>query len=179
MNPVTGNVIIDTCTLENFVVVDALGLLGQRPGARARWTETIRIEVARGVRAEPRLREVLQAQWLGEPVEIHADLGGIKRIDQIRRALGGRPAQPMRHLGEAEVIYFLEESEPDWTFLSDDRPAVAFARSRGLHAVDTAEMLSECHAAHEIGCPDAYQLLLKMAAAGRGVRVPASHREVC
>lgn len=65
-----GNVVIDTCTLENFVVVDALGLLGERLGTRARWTETIRIEVTRGIRAEPRLRQVLQARWLGDPLEI-------------------------------------------------------------------------------------------------------------
>jgi hypothetical protein len=126
-----GDVVIDTCTLENFVVVDALGLLGERLGTRARWTETIRIEVTRGIRAE------------------------------------------------AEVLCFLEEREPGWAFLSDDRAAVAFARSRGLRAMDTAEILAEYHAACEIGCPDAYQLLLKMAAAGHGVRVPASHRDVC
>jgi hypothetical protein len=40
-------------------------------------------------------------------------------------------------------------------------------------------VLAECHAAGEIGCPDAFDLLKAMAAKGRGVRIPPSHRNVC
>jgi predicted nucleic acid-binding protein len=179
VNSVVGNVIIDTCTLENFVVVDQLGLLGQRYGHRARWTETIQYEVRRGLQAEPSLQSVLDADWLGEPIEIEATPQVLRKIDQIRRGLSGAQDQPTQHLGEAEVIYYLEDHEPDWILLSDDQPAIDLARRRGLNAMDTPQVLSECHAAYEIGCPDAYDLLLKMREAGRGVRVPADHRAVC
>jgi predicted nucleic acid-binding protein len=179
LNSVAGNVLIDTCTLGNFAVVDQLGLLQQRYGHRARWTETIRYEIRRGLPVEPRLQAVLDAQWLGGPIEIEANPHVLRKIDQIRRGLGGTQDQPTQHLGEAEVIFYLQEREPDWIFLSDDQAALDLARRRGLNVIDTPQVLAECHAAYEIGCPDAYNLLLKMQDAGRGVRVPDDHRAVC
>jgi hypothetical protein len=179
LNSVAGNVLVDTCTLGNFAVVDQLGLLEQRYGHRARWTETIRYEVQRGIPVEPRLQLVLDAEWLGEPIEIDVSPHALRKIDQIRRGLGGTQDQPTQHLGEAEMIYYLENLQSGWIFLSDDQAALDLARRRGLTAIDTPLVLAECHAAYEIGCPDAYDLLLKMQDAGRGVRVPDNHRAVC
>jgi hypothetical protein len=64
-------------------------------------------------------------------------------------------------------------------FLTDDRPALDFARRRGVSGFDTRHIMEECFAYHEVGCPEAFDLLERMAAADRGVRVPASHLQVC
>ena len=32
---------------------------------------------------------------------------------------------------------------------------------------------------NEVGCPEAFDLLVRMSKLGRGVRVPATHLEVC
>lgn len=180
MTSVVGNVVIDACTLWNFAVVGRLDLLQTRYGHRARWTETIRLELARNVRAEPLLQQVLTAQWLGVAMSIAADVQTLIRIDQIRRGLGATTGDPaMKHLGEAEVIHLLETREPSWIFISDDQPAVDLAKRRGLNAIDTQRVLADCYESGEIGCPDAYDLLLEMQAKGRGVRVPPDHRNVC
>lgn len=180
MISVAGNVIIDTCTLENFAVVGRLDLLEIRYGNRVRWTETIKFEITRGVRAEPLLRDVLNATWLGAPLQVAGDVQTLQRIERIRRGLGAKLGDPATlHLGEAEVIDYLETREPSWIFVSDDQPSVDLAKRRGLNALDTQRVLADCYASAEIGCPDAYNLLLKMQALGRGVRVPPNHRHVC
>jgi hypothetical protein len=120
---IVGNVVIDACTLWNFAVVGRLDLLETRHGYLARWTETIRLELIRSVRAEPLLQQVLAAQWLGIAVSIASDIPTLIRIDQIRRGLGATTGDPAtKHLGEAEVIDFLETREPSWIFISDDQP---------------------------------------------------------
>jgi hypothetical protein len=57
-------------------------------------------------------------------VELDCDPAALRLIEQIRRGLGGTKREALKHLGEAEVIYFLEVHAPDWTFVSDDRTAV-------------------------------------------------------
>ena len=83
------------------------------------------------------------------------------------------------HLGEAEVIDYLETRAQTWIFFSDDRPAVDLAKRRGLNAIDSQRVLADCYASGEIGCPDAYNVLLKMQELGRGVRIPPDHRQIC
>jgi hypothetical protein len=73
----------------------------------------------------------------------------------------------------------LERYHPDWTFVSDDQPAIDFARHRGLSALDTEAVLAACYENGQIGCPEAYDLLVSMADTGRGVRVPPSNWYVC
>lgn len=180
MNSVAGNVIIDACTLQNFVIVDQLDLLKTRYGERICWTETTQFEINRGVRAEPLLQQVLSASWLGVPLQIAGDAQTLQRIDRIRRGLGATRTYPATlHLGEAEIIDFLQTRQPSWIFVSDDQPAVDLAKRRGLNAIDSPQVLADCYAFGEIGCPAAYELLVRMRAAGRGVRVPPDHRHVC
>lgn len=179
MTPV-GYAVIDACTLWNFAVVGRLDLLEALYGQRVRWTETIRLEIARGVGAEPFLQQVLDAQWLGMPLPIAGDVHTLVRIEQIRRGLGAMLGQsPTLHLGEAEIIDLLETREPSWILVSDDRPAIDLANRRGLSTMDSRSVLADCYASGLIGCPDAFNVLQKMHDAGRGVRVPPDHRYVC
>ncbi|GAA0991510.1 hypothetical protein GCM10009555_078950 [Acrocarpospora macrocephala] len=179
MNAKAGDAFFDANTLQNFAVVDRLDLLKAHYGARIRWTETVRFEVQRGIRAEPRLQRILDAEWLGDPIEISGDPATLSSIEFIRRGLGGNSVQQLQHLGEAEIIYYLEKVEPGGFFVTDDRPAADFAHRRGITVIDTPGVLSECHSYGEIGCPDAYVLLQAMADNDRGVRVPADHRAIC
>jgi predicted nucleic acid-binding protein len=174
-----GNVYFDTCTLSNFASVGRLEILEIRYGHRARWTETIAYEVQRGRSVDPSLRQVLEAHWLGEPLEIDGDRDALREIENIRRGLGGLQIDPMQHRGEAEIMYHLGRREPSGIFVTDDRPALDFARNRGLFALDTSQVLAECFQQGEIGCPDAFDLLKEMYLKNRGVRVPANHTIVC
>ncbi len=180
MISVAGNVVIDACTLSNFAAVGRLDLLRIRYGTRIRWTETVKFEIGRGVSTDPSLNQVLGATWLGNPIEMRGSPQVLQRIDRIRRGLGATAADPPTlHLGEAEIIDYLETRERSWIFLSDDQPALDLARRRGLSVLDTPLVLADCFASGEVGCPEAYQILVKMDEAGRGVKVPPDHRYVC
>jgi predicted nucleic acid-binding protein len=174
-------VVVDACAWENFAVIDGLWLLKARYAGIVFWTETVRFELQRGVRAEPRLREVLELEgtWLGEPVRLEGE--NLGQIDLIRRGLGGMASEPLKHLGEAEAIHFLEQATGcHRIFITDDGPAADFARRRpsGIQVLDAADVLADAFAMGDIGCPDAYDMLQAMWKYPREVRVPP-HREVC
>jgi predicted nucleic acid-binding protein len=177
-------VIVDACTWQNFAVIDALWVLEGRYSGMAAWTEAIRYELRRGVRAEPHLQRVLdlEADWLGAPLRLDQD--GDEVVDLIRRGLGGDRASPLQHLGEAEAIRALERANVRQCLLiTDDGPAADFARRRssGIHVLDAAGVLAEAYAMGEVGCPAAYELLQRMweyPPAPRNVRLPP-HHEVC
>ncbi len=121
----------------------------------------------------------LENGWLGSPLRL--DKPGDEDVDLIRRGLGGRSAEPLRHLGEAESIRLLERTDAhERIFITDDGPAADFVRRRpsGLRVLDAAGVLAEAYAFGELGCPQAYDLLKTMWAYPRQVRVPP-HREVC
>jgi hypothetical protein len=44
---------------------------------------------------------------------------------------------------------------------------------------DSVDVLQECYRKSEVGCPEAYDLLVEIANQDRGVRVPAHHSDVC
>jgi predicted nucleic acid-binding protein len=163
---------VDACTLKNFSVVGRMDVLEKRFNGRARWTEAIQREAGRlGL---PTL------DWLGPTMSAGDDIEALVGVDEIRRGLGATRADPATlHLGEAEAIYMLERCYPDWTFVSDDQPAIDFARRKGLTAIDSEAVLAGCYENGLVGCPEAFDLLNFMADAGRGVRVPPSHWFVC
>lgn len=101
MNSRIGDVYFDTCTLSNFAAVNRLDLLKERYGHRARWTETVQWEVRRGLPAHPHLQAVLDAAWLGDPIEIGGTPAALSEINNIRRGLGALPGSATQHLGEA------------------------------------------------------------------------------
>jgi predicted nucleic acid-binding protein len=117
--------------------------------------------------------------WLGPALEIE-DLTVTLQVHLNRRLLGARPGdRGTLHLGEAEALVYIETYEPSWRFISDDQSAVDFATRNGLQAIDTPEVLAECYDDGEIGCPQAYDLIIAMREAGRGVRLPPDHWYVC
>jgi hypothetical protein len=130
VNARIGDVYFDTCTLSNFAAVGRLNILEERYGHRARWTETVQFEVRRGIAAAPYLRSVLNAAWLGEPIEIGGGTSVLTEINNIRRGLGALPGNQTQHLGEAEIIYclqfvdtgafFIPTTSPRWTSRGDE-----------------------------------------------------------
>jgi hypothetical protein len=179
VNARIGDVYFDTCTLSNFAAVGRLNILEERYGHRARWTETVQFEVRRGIAAAPYLRSVLNAAWLGEPIEIGGGTSVLTEINNIRRGLGALPGNQTQHLGEAEIIYYLQFVDTGAFFITDDQPALDFARRRGVAGFDTHRIMEECFAMREVGCPEAFDLLRRMHSVGRGIRVPANHMAVC
>jgi hypothetical protein len=175
VNSAAEGVIIDTCTLRNFHAVGKMTLLRGRYEGRAHWTPAGVYEARMSGLGD----EV--TGWLGEAIDVGGeDFSALVRIEHIRGTLGAtRYDRAERHLAEAEIIYHIETAQQGWTFISDDQPAIDYARHRGIEAVDTPVVLTDCYSKKEIGCPDAYEVLLQMRAAGRGVRVPLDHYYVC
>lgn len=173
-----GRVLFDACTLENFAIVQRLDLLQVLYAERSTWTDGVELEIRRGISDRPHLQALTGAVWLGDPVAAD-DPSAIQQIDRIRRALGGAVGAPTQHLGEAQSIYHIQTVESTAIFATDDRDAFHTARRRGLRVMDTPDILRECYDAGILGCPDAYELLHKMAAAGRGAAIPESHWCIC
>ena len=174
-------IVVDACTWQNFAVVDGLWVLEARYAGIASWTEAIRNELQRGLRAEPKLQDVLdlETSWLGRPVRLEGE--SLDKVDLIRRGIGGTASAPLQHLGEAEAIHFLEQAAGRRVmFITDDGPAADFARRRpsGIQVLDAAAVLADAFAMGDIGCPAAYDMLQAMWNYPREVRVPP-HREVC
>lgn len=173
-----GRIVFDACTLENFAVVGRVDLLQALYQDRSAWTDGTELEVRRGAAERPHLQSLIGDTWLGSPIAVDEPLV-IRQIDRIRRSLGGSPRLPTQHLGEAQVIYHLTAVERDAIFATDDRDAYNLAIRLGMNVVDTPDILRECFDAGLSGCPESFDLLHKMAAAGRGVAVPPSHWYIC
>lgn len=173
MTIAAGDVIIDACTLVNFSVVGRMDLLQERFSGHAHWTYAIQHEATR--------LQVEDTDWLGPPIDVSSDgVIAIIKVEQIRQELGAMSTDPATlHLGEAEAIYYIETHESSWAFISDDRSAADYAENRGLEAALSEEVLADSYERGIIRCPDAFELLLRMEAAGRGVRIPPNHWYVC
>ncbi|MGH8527029.1 MAG: hypothetical protein ACREXY_23340 [Gammaproteobacteria bacterium] len=173
-----GLVFFDANTLINFAVIDRLDILGRRYEGCAAWTDGVQFEVKRGVQSDRRIQRVLDVPWLGSPVEIEG-VADLTRVELLRACLSGSSSRPTKHLGEAQTIFLLETSYESSIFITDDRPAADFARRRGLSVMDSVDVLRECYWKGEVGCPEAYDLLVEISHQGRGVRVPTHHSDVC
>lgn len=169
----------DTCTLQNFAVVSRLDLLEKLFTGRAAWTDGTALEVRRAVRHSPSMAALLHCRWLGTPVAVGDAPPAAQQVDRLRRAIGGAASRPTEHLGEAQTIHRLLEQQADGVFVTDDRQAADFAVRNGLTTMDTVDILRDAFDAGLVGCPEAYELLVAMASAGRGIALPPSHLHVC
>lgn len=173
-----GLAFFDANTLINFAVIDRLDILERHYGGCATWTDGVQFEIKRGVQFDQRIQRVLDVPWLGSPIEIEGVVD-LTRVELLRVCLSGSSSRPMKHLGEAQTIFLLETSHKSSFFITDDRPAADFARRRGLSVMDSVDVLRECYRKGEVGCPEAYDLLVEISLQDRGVRVPKHHSDVC
>jgi hypothetical protein len=165
------SLIYDAVTLLNFAVIRRLDILEERHSYRPepRWTEAVKGEIEQGaLMGLPECHLILDASWLGKPVEPnHDDLG---RILPIWIGLNDGKSPPIDHAGEAESIYFAERLEA--AFATDDNEAHLFASRRPMvrHVIDTVDILRDSVAAHELPEVEASSVVASMRAAGRSLR---------
>lgn len=172
--------VADTCTLINFAAVQELDLLEATLRGRSHWTQAVEQETHRFVHTMPVLRPLIEGKWLGEALELDST-SDHEEVERLRAALGGTSTRPLEHLGEAESIRaILSRSQlKGAVLLTDDRDAAELAQFRGLMTWDTPRLLADAFHMGEVRHPAAYNILVRMRAAERGVRVPANCRDVC
>jgi predicted nucleic acid-binding protein len=173
-------VLFDTNALWNFAVVRRMDVIETRYGDRACWTETVRDEIHVAVGYEPLLTEVEASTWLRGPLKPRSPKC-LQKVATIQRILAAPGDPPSRHLGEAETIHVIEhELDGDAWFVTDDNMAVDLAVRRGIRVLRTDDVLRECFEMFDLRCPEPFDLLVQMAAAGRdGVRLPRGHSDIC
>lgn len=159
----------DNTVLCNFAAVDRLPLLEKVLDGRGRWTQAVAYEAERSTVYHPRLRDIVDAGWLGEPIEID-DVREIAEVERMRRAVfGGAASQPTRHLGEAETcaLITLRKEFRGSVWITDDRSAWRFARRRGITTKETYDLVREAAVGELISAGEGHRLLTAMVAAGR------------
>ena len=173
--------LIDASSLRNFGAIGRIDVLRSHVGGAVRWVEAVASEIREAAYDDEAERQAILDHrfWLGEELRFEE---GKREIETIRRALGDtkRTGEQRRHLGEAQCIFALESVfGGDGTFISDDRSALAMARKRGLRCIDTFDVLKNCFEEGLLDCPEPFDLLVEMSGSRRGVRVPATHIDIC
>ncbi len=167
-------VIHDTVTLRHFAAVGRLDILQDCHGhlPEPRWTQGTRSEIKAAHNAgESHCTNILNAGWLGTPavVTTHAEALDVYRL-QVGLNGGKRP--PMKHLGEAEGIFFAEQCHGQ--FATDDNAAYAFALHRpslGIgRVIDSIHILRTAVANGVITSADAHDIANAIEAAERSFR---------
>ncbi|MFB7217773.1 hypothetical protein [Streptomyces sp. NPDC056227] len=162
----------DNTVLCNFAAVDRLSLLEKVLDGRGRWTQAVAAEAQQSTRYWPRLRQVSEDGWLGDPIEID-DPAETVLVDRIRRVVfGGSPSRPLQHLGEAETLVIIEHRRElaDSVWITDDGEAGRYARRKGICVKNTVDLMREAVAGELIVADDGYRLLIAMEAADRHLR---------
>jgi predicted nucleic acid-binding protein len=166
----------DNTVLCNFAAVARLDVLERTLANQGRWVEAVAHEARRSANVLPALKEVFRDGWLGEPIEIDGE-DEVLRVDVIRRAVFGGPgAEPLKHLGEAQTLYLLQNRDEfrGSVWVTDDREAYEYAKRQGLIAKDTVAIL--CHAIADaiVTNEEAFGLLQAMLSANRVLHDPPS-----
>lgn len=169
----------DNTVLCNFAAVGRLDLLEGWLRGRGRWCEAVAHEARQSSGVWPTLASLFSEGWLGEPIEVDDQAAGA--IERLRRvALGGDPARPTQHLGEAQTCWVIREVGEfagAW-WVSDDRDALDYARVKGIQTYRTVDAMRAIVADGDLTPDRAHRLMLDMTAAGRAIWVPASAREL-
>lgn len=120
-------VLYDAVTLRHFAAVGQLDLLRKQHGDRPppRWTEEIREEIARAVKAGVHYcKTILKAGWLGDPAAPKEE--DLSQIVKLQIAINKGNITARGNHGEAECIYFAAKHQG--RFATDDNGAYEFAR---------------------------------------------------
>jgi predicted nucleic acid-binding protein len=172
--------VADTCVLISFATVHEMELLEATLRDRSHYTQAVEQELRKSTDYLPQLRPLVQGRWLGEAIELDTREDEVE-VDRLRTALGGTSARPLQHLGEAESIRAIT-SRPylrGAVLLTDDHDARDLARDRGVIVWDTGRVLADAHGRGDVGHPVAYDILVRMRQADRGVAVPPHCRDIC
>lgn len=164
----------DNSVLCNFAAVHRLDLLRDFLRDRGKWTEAVAAEAFASARVFPDLIRIADEGWLGQPIEIvrKADIDAVEVLRQ--RVFGGRLARPTQHLGEAQtchiIVAWTEYAGSVW--ISDDRDSLDYAEARGIAAWNTLDIMRAIVADGDLTAQQAYDLMLDMADADRGLMLP-------
>lgn len=169
----------DNTVLCNFASVRRLDLLRDWLRGRGRWCEAVAYEASRSASVLTQLTTIVDEGWLGDPIEL--DDREAAAVDRIRRVvMGGDPARPLQHLGEAQTCHMIRtiaEFAGAW-WVSDDRDAVEFARHQGITTYRTVNVMQMIVADGDLTAEQALALMRDMLAAGRGLFVPDGVQEL-
>ena len=164
-------VFIDCTTLSSFAIVGRLDLLRRAvEGHQPHWTEAVVDEVTEGVNVGrvPTLRSVIDAGWLGEPWRPAArDLKAIY-VFQVGLCNGQRP--PIGNRGEAEGFRACHVT--GGSFVTDDGPALAFARNMSppVEVRDTVRVLQDAVTLGSATSDECWEAVDAMLQASRSIR---------
>lgn len=146
---------------------------------RERWTDAVELEARKSAKHLPSLTEVFAQGWLGEPIEPTEDEED--HIRSIRRAVfGGTEDAPLEHLGEATTCHLIRNRSEfyDAWWITDDRAAYDYAKQQTIIVHDTRDIFSALIADGDLTPQDAFDLLTTMRERDRGVRLPASPKDL-
>ncbi|HEY5853321.1 MAG TPA: hypothetical protein VIW24_04490 [Aldersonia sp.] len=166
----------DNTVLCNFASVNRIDLLREAVGLRARWTEAVAREALASAHWLPALGPVPEEGWLGDPIAITKP-SEIVRVQRIRRAVfGGTAERPLQHPGESETYFVLRYWQifAKSVWITDDREALLLGRKQQITTLETLDLVRQVVADGAMAARDAFDLMMKMADAGRGLRLPAS-----
>ncbi|GAB3660182.1 hypothetical protein GCM10027591_12930 [Zhihengliuella somnathii] len=156
----------DNTVLCNFAAVDESDLLLAFLRGDGRWTQAIYAEARKSLDFLPAMAGFICSSELGEPIEV-TDVESVERIRRVN--FGGTSREPLRHLGEAETCYVLENysefSGSMW--LTDDRDAYEFAKERGIRTLDTCEVFLSIVADGDLTPAQAHSIQQRMLDADR------------
>lgn len=154
--------VFDSCSLINFVTVEAIGLLSGPFKGRAYIARAAEDELTAGtVLGRPDCITYKGLRWIErcEP-EGAAEL---REFAIVHRLLG-----TARNHGEAQSIAVCRQRS--WRFISDDDDALSVAESRGVQVLTTTDILSMLVASGRLPAGRAADLAGDMERAGRPVR---------
>lgn len=144
--------ILETTVLSAFAVGNHLDILAARYGDNAMWTTAVHAEIVAGIGNQPRLGDILVADWLGEP---QAEFD-VVAVENLRLRLGGRPAD-QRHLGEATSLVLAGRMGA--ALAVDDRDAKRAAENAGVSTVTTISILKAAIRDGQIAANEAAAML--------------------
>lgn len=169
----------DMTVIVNFAAINELDLLGRYLHDDGRIVEAVRHEIVRSAERVPNLMRLDLDAWFGDAISFDSD-ADIAAIDGLRiGAFGGSSAEPLKHLCESQTVHAVttRSAFADATWITDDRDAYTYARSRTIVTRDTLDVFEVLVANSELAPDRAYTLSMDMLDAGRSLRrVPTSPR---